>query len=54
MSTRQQRQHRLDGPVRCHYAADPVRRPRCALAAVVQYGQLPLCGPCHNRRSNVG
>lgn len=48
------RQGRVDGTVRCHYAADPVRRPRCTLTAVVRYGPVALCPSCAAQRSTVG
>ncbi len=44
----------LDAPVRCYYAAEPARRPRCTLAAEVMAGPIPLCGSCAAARSTLG
>jgi hypothetical protein len=41
-------------PVRCHYAADPARRPHCTLTAEVLLGATPLCGSCARARSTLG
>lgn len=48
------RQRSVDGPQRCHYAADPARRPRCTLTATVQFGTLALCRSCNSQRSSIG
>lgn len=40
--------------VRCHYAGDPVRRPRCTLTAEIRIGPVALCGPCAAARSSLG
>ena len=40
--------------VRCHYAADPVLRPHCALTAQIRIGTVALCGPCAAARSTLG
>jgi hypothetical protein len=42
------------GPVRCHYAGEPARRPDCTLTAEVRYGAVALCGPCARARSTLG
>lgn len=52
------RQHTVDTSiptaVRCHYADDPARRPRCTLTATVAFGTLALCTSCAARRSTIG
>ena len=52
------RQHTVDtaipSAVRCHYADDPARRPRCTLTGTVAFGTLALCPSCAARRSTVG
>jgi hypothetical protein len=44
----------LDTPVLCHYAAEPARRPHCALTARVRFGVIDLCTPCAAARSSIG
>jgi hypothetical protein len=48
------RQQPVDSPRLCHYADDPSRRPRCALAATVQLGAIMLCASCNAARSTLG
>ena len=48
------RQRPVDTPRRCHYAADPTRRPYCTLTATLRYATLALCPSCHATRSTVG
>lgn len=48
------RQESVDTAVRCHYADDPVRRPRCDLTATVRYGTVALCPSCQAARSTLG
>ncbi len=52
----QRRQAGLDGPlpVLCYYAADPARRPGCAVTAEVVIGPVALCGACERARSSLG
>ena len=52
----QRRQAGLDVsvPVLCYYAADPARRPGCAVTAEVVIGPVALCGPCERARSSLG
>ena len=52
--TRRQRQQDLDIPVLCHYAAEPARRPHCALTAALRFGVIDLCVPCAAARSSLG
>jgi hypothetical protein len=40
--------------IRCHYAADPARRPHCTLTAEILLGTTPLCGTCARARSTLG
>ncbi len=56
MSTPALRQGKPDttAPIRCHYAADPARRPHCTLTAEVQLGATPLCRSCARARSTLG
>ncbi len=44
----------MTGPVRCHYATEPVTRPNCQLVAVVRYGDTALCASCDQQRSTLG
>ena len=44
----------LDTPVLCHYAAEPARRPHCALTAAIRIGAIGLCAPCAAARSTLG
>jgi len=48
------RQHLLDTLVWCSHAADPDRRPHCAITATIRFGASALCHPCASRRSTVG
>jgi len=48
------RQQPVDTAVRCHYANDPVRRPRCDLTATVRFGTVALCTTCQAARSTLG
>ena len=56
MSTPAPRQGRPDAitSIRCHYAADPARRPHCTLTAEILLGAIPLCGSCALARSTLG
>ena len=38
----------------CYYAADPGRRPHCALTAEAALGRVALCGSCARSRSTLG
>ena len=53
---RPRRQHSPDTTTasRCHYAADPARRPHCTLTAEILLGATPLCGSCARARSTLG
>ena len=53
---RPRRQHSPDTTTasRCHYAADPARRPHCTLTAEILLGTTPLCGSCARARSTLG
>jgi hypothetical protein len=44
----------IRGPVRCHYAGEPARRPDCTLTAEVRFGATALCGSCARARSTLG
>lgn len=50
----QRRQQPVDTAVRCHYATDPTRRPRCDLTATVRFGTVALCTSCQEARSTLG
>ncbi len=54
LSSSSQRSVDTAGPVRCHYATDPTRRPNCTLTASVRIGTLALCPSCSARRSTLG
>jgi hypothetical protein len=51
---RRQRGPDTPAAVRCHYAGDPVLRPRCTLTAEVRLGPIVLCGSCAGARSTLG
>jgi hypothetical protein len=52
--TSPRRQQPVDSALRCHYADDPARRPRCTLTATVQLGAVTLCASCNAARSTLG
>jgi hypothetical protein len=51
---RPRRQPDPDTAIRCHYAADPARRPHCTLTAQTLLGATPLCSSCAQARSTLG
>jgi hypothetical protein len=52
--TSPRRQQPVDSALRCHYADDPARGPRCTLTATVQLGAVALCASCNAARSTLG
>ena len=52
--TSPRRQQPVDSPLRCYYADDPARRPRCTLTATLQLGAVALCSSCNAARSTLG